>query len=188
MPLRRPAVAALALGVTAALVITPVAIAATPISGPATQPRLGTAYASGKLVDLQPVTAEPFDGASATVSMVGLLSSSFTFSVRGINASASGQTFGAHLHSGTCRAGEPATAGPHYNTDLINGSTTPLISTQTEVWLDIKVNSRGQAESSQRVPFVPLAAERAIVIHALPTDANNGTAGARLACLPVRIR
>jgi superoxide dismutase, Cu-Zn family len=34
------------------------------------------------------------------------------------------------------------------------------------------------------VPFVPLPGNRAVVLHAAPTD-DHGTAGARLACLPV---
>ncbi len=60
----------------------------------------------------------------------------------------------------------------------------PEISEDTEVWLDITVDD-GAGTSTASVPFVPLAGNRSVVIHALATDHHTGAAGARLACLPV---
>ena len=78
-------------------------------------------------------------------------------------------------------AGDPAAALGHYN---ISTSIPPVVTSQTEVWLDFVVGARGVAHTSARVPFVPVPGSRSFVIHALPTD-GLGTAGPRLACLPV---
>ncbi|MEO5608088.1 MAG: hypothetical protein ABIQ61_08765 [Ornithinibacter sp.] len=140
--------------------------------------------ASGPLVDLQPASAGPFDGARASVQIVASAHGSHTvLRVTGIDPAVGGQTFGAHLHVGPCVAGNGAAAGAHYNTDVIAGALPVEISAATEVWLDLSVDG-GAATSTASVPFVPLPGTRAVVIHALPTD-GTGAAGARLACLPV---
>ena len=79
-----------------------------------------------------------------------------------------------------------AAAGAHYNVDVLAGLLPAEVSPDTEVWLDFELNERGEGRSSTMVPFVPTDGERAIVIHALPTSAD-GSAGARLACLPLTI-
>jgi superoxide dismutase, Cu-Zn family len=134
---------------------------------------------AGPLVDLQPATTGPFDGASAAVRITATRHGSHAvLRVRGISG-AEGQTFGAHLHAGPCVAGAPAAALGHYNVDPL-GRATP----QTEVWLDFTVDDeRGSASAS--VPFVPLPGTRSVVIHAEGTDPATGTAGPRQACLPV---
>ena len=98
--------------------------------------------------------------------------------VRGIEG-ADGLTFGAHLHSGPCVAGDPDAALGHYNVDPWSRSTP-----RTEVWLDFTVDD-GRASASASVPFVPLPGTRSVVIHAEATDPDTGAAGPRLACLPV---
>ena len=103
--------------------------------------------------------------------------------VRGVEG-ADGQTFGAHLHLGPCVAGQPAAALGHYNTDVLAGVVSPETNERTEVWLDVTVDD-GSGTATASVPFVPSPGERSIVIHAVATDHDTGTAGARLACLPV---
>lgn len=139
---------------------------------------------AGPLVDLQPATAGPFDGASAAVRITaGRHGSHAVLRVRGIEG-ADDLTFGAHLHSGPCVAGDPAAALGHYNTDVLAGVVPPEVSDRTEVWLDVTVE-HGRASASASVPFVPRAGARSVVIHAEATDPGTGTAGPRLACLPV---
>jgi Cu-Zn family superoxide dismutase len=81
-------------------------------------------------------------------------------------------------------AGNGAAALGHYNTDVLAGVTPPEVSERTEVWLDLAVDD-GAATATASVPFVPLPGARSVVVHALATDSHTGTAGARLACLPV---
>jgi Cu/Zn superoxide dismutase len=107
------------------------------------------------------------------------------FQVEGIDPSAAGSTYGAHLHVGSCVTGDGAAAGPHYNSEAQAGDATPEISPRTEVWLDFTVNSAGHASATAVVPFTPTAGTRSIVVHAMETDHGTGGAGARLACLPV---
>ena len=140
--------------------------------------------ASGPLSDLQPAETGPFDGATAAVQIVASAKGSHALlRVRGIDG-ADGRTFGAHLHSGPCVAGNGAAALGHYNTDVLAGVTPPEVSEQTEVWLDITVDD-GAGTATASVPFVPVAGERSVVVHALATDHHTGAAGARRACLPV---
>jgi len=140
--------------------------------------------ASGSLVDLQPASEGPFDGARARVQIVASAQGSHALlQVKGVGPAANGQSFGAHLHVGPCVAGNGAAAGPHYNTDVLAGVVPARVSDRTEVWLDVSVHD-GAATSTASVPFVPVAGARSVVLHAMPTDAMGG-AGARLACLPV---
>ena len=134
---------------------------------------------AGPLVDLQPATAGPFDGASAAVRITTTRHGSHAvLRVRGIEG-ADARTFGAHLHTGPCVAGDPAAALGHYNVDPLRRSTP-----STEVWLDFTVDDESGSASAS-VPFVPLPGTRSVVIHAEATDPGTGIAGPRLACLPV---
>jgi Cu/Zn superoxide dismutase len=149
------------------------------------EPRMAWGRYSGQLTDLSS-SDDVFDGARATAAMIGMDGSTFfTLRIRGIDGDEG--HYGAHLHEGLCMSGDGAAAGPHYNISDKDGAGKPtLISNKTEVWLDFEVNSDGTARSNARVPFVPLGGERAIVLHAEPT-APGGTAGARVACLPLDI-
>ncbi len=140
---------------------------------------------SGPLADLQPATAGPFDGARASFQLVASAQGSHALlRVSGIAAAADGSVFGAHLHLGPCVAGNGAAALGHYNTDVLAGVTPAQVNEQTEVWLDLRV-AEGAATSTASVPFVPLAGARSVVVHEKETDHHTGTAGGRLACLPV---
>ncbi len=140
---------------------------------------------AGALRDLQTSTVQPFDGARASLTMrMHRGMTTFVLSVRGINRAAVGEVFGAHLHIGPCVKGDGAVAGAHYNVSALHGDVPPVVSDRTEVWLDFTVTRSGRGHAVATVPFAPAPGNRAIVVHAAPT-AGNGTAGARLACLPV---
>ena len=59
---------------------------------------------------------------------------------------------------------------------------------QREVWLDVTSDANGRGVATTTVPwaFTPGSAG-SVVIHALPTNALTGAAGARLACTSVAL-
>jgi Cu/Zn superoxide dismutase len=142
---------------------------------------------AGPLQDLQVATSQPTDGATAQVwATESDGTTTVTLKVQALDHAAAGTTLGAHLHVGSCVAGNGAAAGPHYNTGGIP-------SPQTEVWLDFMIEANGTARAETTVPFVvPQGGAAALVIHAEPTNHGPGpvpapgTAGIRLACLPVQ--
>lgn len=139
----------------------------------------GAVVVHEELRDLQPDAAGPMDGAKALLVMVSAGGgTTVLLQVVGADSSAAGRRFGAHLHVGPCVAGDGAAAGRHYNADP------PEVSDRTEVWLDFTVTPLGTGTALTQVPFVPVPGDRAIVVHRDPTD-HHGTAGPRLACLPV---
>jgi hypothetical protein len=136
----------------------------------------------GGMQDLAPTTPGPFDSARATLQLVDHAgSATAVLTLKGVDPAAAGQTFGAHLHSGPCVAGNGAAAGPHYNH---SGTVPPVVDDSTEVWLDVTVTRGGTAHAVSHVDWFPSAGTRSVVVHERPT-ATDGTAGARLACLPV---
>ena len=153
------------------------------------------AYYGGDVTDYTTTGPEIFKDARASALMIGLDGRSvFRLRVTGIDAEEG--TYGVHLHQGTCDAnnpGPPGGAGPHYNVtwDPMTGLM-GAISNETEVWLDLKVDSDGDARSTATVDFVP-EGKRSIVLHASPTVTEAGQtnpvgwAGTRLACLPFNI-
>jgi hypothetical protein len=159
-----------------------VAGAAVMVVGAAVGPAVAGAAFSFKadLRDFAPAVAGPFDHARAKLTLVGDGSTQAVFVVHGVDPAVAGQTFGAHLHLGPCVVGGGAAALGHYN-----HSTSPrVVSDETEIWLDVTVNGGGNAQSTARVDWSPDPGMRSVVIHAKPTAAD-GTAGDRLACLPV---
>jgi Cu/Zn superoxide dismutase len=152
------------------------------------------AHYSGAVTDYTATSPNVFDGARASAIMIGMDGKSyFRLFVSGIDAKDG--TFGVHLHQGKCDASSFDAAGKHYNVSWNNTTTfDDLVSNKTEVWLDLDVNSRGNAQSTATVSFIP-DGDRSIVLHALPTlrepDSDNhaaGWAGDRLACLPFNIK
>jgi len=124
-------------------------------------------------------TPNPFADAHAVVHVVetGQGKSHITLKVRGVDADA-GRTFGAHVHERPCDAVDALRSGPHYQHA---GPTETL--EEREVWLDVTINKRGNGITHTTRPWsVDQSMPRSVVIHALPT-AENGTAGARLACI-----
>jgi Cu/Zn superoxide dismutase len=165
-----------------------VAIAALAGAAPAqarTSPAAAAHVFGGALTDLQPATAGPLDGARAKLVFVQHRSSStFILVVSGVGPAHVGETYGAHLHTGACVAGNGTAAGPHYNQSTVQGVVPPVVSNQTEVWLDVTIGADGSGVAVAKVPFVPTPGNRSVVIHAEQTN-DHGTAGARQACLPV---
>ena len=133
---------------------------------------------SDRLRDLRPATADATDGARARLSTDADDGSTvFKLKVTGLDHAVVGRTYGAHVHTGSCVAGDGNAAGPHYNT---GGG----VNDRTEVWLDFKVANGGVGTASAKVPFViPQGGAHAVVIHDLPTDPATGKAGDRIACL-----
>jgi hypothetical protein len=161
---------------------TAAACAAVVVVGAAVAPAVAGAALNFKsgLRDFAPAVDGPFDHANAKLTLVGDGSTQAVFVVHGVDPAVAGQTFGAHLHLGPCVAGSGAAALGHYN-----HSTSPrVVSPETEIWLDVTINDGGNAQSMARVGWAPDAGMRSVVIHAKPTAAD-GTAGDRLACLPV---
>jgi superoxide dismutase, Cu-Zn family len=176
---RRTAVAGLALATATGLAAVLPALAHSDSSGQHARGR--TLVFQSPLSDLQPNTTQPLEGGAATLRMtLGRTSSSFVLQVSGIDRSARGMTYGAHLHSGPCVPGDGAAAGPHYNS-----ATPPVVDEDHEVWLDFTVSRRGTGRAVAHVPFVPVHGARSVVIHEMATDHDTGGAGARLACIPV---
>jgi Cu/Zn superoxide dismutase len=124
----------------------------------------------------------PFADASAKLTLVGHGdASTAVLVVHGVDPAQVGRTFGAHLHNGPCVDGNGPAAGPHYNH---TGQPPTAVNDQTEIWLDFTVDDDGSANAVAHVPFVATPGQRSVVIHERATAAN-GTAGDRLACLPV---
>ena len=147
-------------------------------------------YVRGALTDLQLTQTSVFDGASgAAVLSAGLdgQSTSLLLEATGVSTAGAGQTFAARLNFGRCIVGFPLAAGMTYNTDLLQGHFPPVVSPQTEAWLDLSVNSSGQAIATTTVPFIPSAAARSIVIYSGPTAASGLPTGAEVACVPLVI-
>ena len=143
------------------------------------------AYYNGPLTDLSTATPDVFDDARATAIMISVGSASFfRVQIRDINEDKINSAgYGAHLHVGPCKAGDAGPVGAHYN---VSTDVPPLVNNKTEVWLDFKVNSDGNARPTSSVQFVPDEGDRSIVFHEKPTD-EFGKAGNKLACLPFKI-
>ncbi|WP_156758155.1 superoxide dismutase family protein [Actinokineospora pegani] len=104
------------------------------------------------------------------------------------------RTYGAHVHTGECGA-DPAAAGPHTQNrpDPVQPSVDPAYANPVnEVWLDFTTNAQGDAVAIARVPWSLSAREaRSVVLHAEGTHTepgHAGTAGKRLACVPLESR
>jgi len=140
----------------------------------------GAIVARAPLTDLLPLAPNPTDGARAHALAVALPHDRTLVAlvVHGLDRAAAGTTLGAHVHVGTCEAGNGAAAGPHYNS---GGPADP----SHEVWLDFTINRGGNGSALTVVPFtIPPGGAHAIVIHRDPTG-PGGAAGPRMACLPI---
>ena len=134
----------------------------------------------GPLHDLQPDGADVTDNAAAGAFVMSSWRGTFVwFGLAALDQAAVGQTYGAHVHTGPCVAGDPDAAGPH----LTAG---PSPSPETEVWLDVAVQDGRWGIATAAVPFmIPVGGAGSIVVHAQPTDPATGEAGDRLACIPL---
>jgi Cu/Zn superoxide dismutase len=150
-------------------------------------------YGPGDLTDL-PIKG-PFDDASVTLQVKKSGDgTNFVLDVTRINATAAGEEFGAHLHTGVCDplGLDASKAGPHYNHE-IEALGVPKaeaeISRRTEVWFDLVPNVDGVARDSTTVKFVPQDQDlfMSIVVHNDATANKTGIAGDRAACFPLDV-
>jgi Cu/Zn superoxide dismutase len=192
---RKTAIAALA---ASALLLTPTAAYADHnhrgASASSEDSGMSWGYYSGKLTDYTTTEPDVFKDARASAVMMGMNGRSF-FRLRVSGIKAKNGVYGVHLHQGTCVANDWDAAKKHYNVTWNNADTLDdLVSNETEVWLDLDVESDGEARSTATVSFIP-EGDRSIVLHAAPTlskpDGNGnpvGWASTRLACLPFKIK
>jgi len=154
------------------------AVASMVLAAPADASARRGVSSSGNLVDLS-AELNVTDGAHGfAAAAIGGGRTQVIFLVWGFDPARAGEVHGAHVHVGPCVAGTPAAAGPHWNA----GGTA---SAHSEVWLDFTITPWGFGFASATIPHeIPRGAAGSIVIHASPT-APDGTAGARLACLPM---
>jgi hypothetical protein len=161
-------------------------------SGTSKASSMNWAYYRGELTDLSPKTDDVYDGARATAVMMGINNeSTFRVTIRGLREDAIHKKYGAHLHTGVCGldAVGNATVGGHYN--ATPAGVPPVVNDKTEVWLNFHVNSDRNARATAIVPFVPNGGERSITFHEKTTVHHGpgvGTAGLKLACLPLDIK
>ena len=101
-------------------------------------------------------------------------------SVTGLPAS---RPFGSHLHKLACADNK---AGAHYQNNAApdGGASDPMYAnSKNEVWLDFVTDAMGAGSAEANVDWTPRAGEaKSVVIHDLMTK-NDGTAGAKLACV-----
>lgn len=127
------------------------------------------------------ISPNPFADATTEVSAanVGNRNLQVTLDVQGVDAPA-GTTFGAHVHVNPCGTDPAAStlgAGAHYSGPPTSG---PF--ERHEIWLDFTVNAHGRGHAVATRQFTIGSSARSVIIHANPTDPDNGVAGARLAC------
>ena len=140
------------------------------------------AQSAGPLRDLQ-TTTDVTDGAVAHVTAEATAAGGtrVVLKIQNLDQAHVGETFGGHVHVGPCVEGDGAAALGHYQApDFVAPATE-----ENEVWLDFTIQAGGVARSEATVPFAIAPGERSVVIHAEET-APGGTAGTRLACLPVQ--
>ena len=184
---RKTAIAALA---ASALLLTPTAAYADhkhhSVSASSEDSGMSWGYYSGDVTDFETTSPDVFKDANASAVMIAMDGRSF-FRLR-VSGVAKAAVYGVHLHQGTCDATDWNLAGKHYNVtwDPIKLAIMGEVSKKTEVWLDLDVDSDGDARSTATVSFIP-EGKRSIVLHAKQTAAD-GTAGDRLACLPFNIK
>ena len=136
------------------------------------------------LTDLATTASGPFDSATAKTTITERTKKTvFRIHVKGIDPSAAGQAFAAHLHVGPC-----GNTGGHYKNDL-NGPA----DRKNEVWFDLVPDEQGVATDESSVSFVPVdgdpayvPGEMSIVIHGYPND-TTVSPNPKQACFPLSV-
>ena len=110
----------------------------------------------------------------------GLSNMRVKLSVSGLTAS---RPYGSHLHKLAC---DDNKAGAHYqhNAAPDGGAADPMYAnSKNEVWLDFVTDAMGAGSKEATVEWIPRTGEaKSVVIHDQMTK-NDGTAGAKLACI-----
>jgi Cu/Zn superoxide dismutase len=183
----------------------------------------GTQAASGVLSEIYREQSEnllvdsggPFDYAKATLEIaVDVDRTTFNLDLTKIDPSQldllpdQKVVLGSHLHTGPCVEEAGASAGPHYNHEVVTKNKsfptgektygyTAEVSSNTEVWFDLELTAESTTASAETtVPFVPVDPDgiMSVVVHIRQTntaygvpspDQVAGYAGTRQACFPV---
>ncbi len=122
----------------------------------------------------------------ASVSTVTLQSGHGTVVLLGPRGLLPSHEYGAHVHTKPCGA-NANDAGPHYQNvpDPHQPSTDPAYANHyNEIWLDFTTDAQGSGMAMAAVDwkFAGTPSKRSVVIHEHHTH-DDGTAGARLACM-----
>jgi len=128
-------------------------------------------------------------GARATV--VGLSTESGTLVTLTLKGLVPNHDYGAHVHTQRCGP-KAADAGPHFQdvADPHQPSTDPRYTNpRNEIWLDVHTDAAGNGHAMSIVDWMFAGRPaRSVVVHEHHTRAEDGNAGARLACLNVPFR
>ena len=97
---------------------------------------------------------------------------------------ARGRTLGAHVHTRACSA-DAAASGPHH----ANPAASPALSLASrEVWLDLNIDGSGRGMAIALFDWrIKKGDAGSVVIHADPTNAVTGAAGARVLCTAISL-
>jgi len=183
----------------------------------------GTQAASGVLSEIFREQSEnllvdsggPFDYAKATLEIAVDVEgdrTTFNLDLTKIDPSqldlSQPKVLGSHLHTGPCVEETGASAGPHYNHEVVTKNKslptgektygyTAEVSPNTEVWFDLELTAGSTTASDETtVPFVPVDPDgiMSVVVHIRETNTAYGVpfagqvagyAGTRQACFPV---
>ena len=103
-------------------------------------------------------------------------------SVSGMPESTRGRVLGAHAHTKPC-ADDATASGPHHANPA--GDPSKSLAAR-EVWLDISIDSQGRGTSIALFDWrIRKGDAGSVVIHAQPTNATTGAAGARVLCTTI---
>ena len=105
-------------------------------------------------------------------------------SVSNMSESARGRVLGAHAHTKAC-ADDATASGPHHANPA--GDPSKSLAAR-EVWLDISIDSQGRGTSIALFDWrIRKGDAGSVVIHAQPTNATTGAAGARVMCTTIAL-
>lgn len=170
-------VTAFALVTAAALLVPPAAQAQNPAG------LTPAATATGPTV----VHDAAFDGVRTEVRSIDIPFSGLSLvilDVRNMPQSGRNRVFGAHAHTKPCAA-DAAASGPHHANPAGDVSR-PLAG--REVWLDVRIDELGRGTSIALFDWrIRKGDAGSVVIHAEPTNALTGAAGARILCTTIAL-
>ncbi len=128
-----------------------------------------------------------FDGVRTEVRSIDVPFSGLSLvilDVRNMPQSGRNRVFGAHAHAKPCAA-DAAASGPHHANPSGDVSR-PLAA--REVWLDMRVDALGRGTSIALFDWrIRKGDAGSVVIHAEPTNAVTGAAGARILCTTIAL-
>jgi Cu-Zn family superoxide dismutase len=169
------------------------AIASTPVPTPSPTPsknvQVGATFGTdGTAITYDPELV-PVGSRGAVSSDTGDTGTTVMLAVRGLQPE---RRYGAHAHTEPCGATGDL-AGPHFQNEVdpVQPSVDPAFANpENEIWLDLTTDESGAGSATATVAWGFERDRRAqsVIIHAMPTATDPGTAGtagARAACISV---